>query len=383
MIKILFISINSIHMKRWFENLKDSSYQIYWFDLKNMGYMKDLKHINQYSDWKQRKINYIKGEYFLRKRIPSIYIKLQPLLEKTIQEKLEEIIKEIKPDMVHSLEMQSCSYPILKTMLKYHNLKWIYSCWGSDLFYYKDFKNHKNKIIEVLQRVNYLHTDCMRDYQIANDLGFKGKFLGVIPGGSGFKLTELENLKRPQSERKIILVKGNENKFGRAINVLKALELLGNKIKNYRVVIFGAHEIVKKHVKSNNLCCEILGRDQLNHNQILELMGEAKIYIGNSISDGIPNTLLEAVVMDTFPIQSNPGGATTEIIKDGINGLIIKNPNDVNEIVEVIQRAIKMDRDNKINYSEIINNKIIKDKLDYFVNKIKIVSLYEKVYNSQ
>ena len=56
--------------------------------------------------------------------------------------KLEKIIREIQPDIIHSFEMQSCSYPILKTMNKFPNNKWLYSCWGSDLFYYQKNKGH-------------------------------------------------------------------------------------------------------------------------------------------------------------------------------------------------------------------------------------------------
>ena len=63
----------------------------------------------------------------------------------------------------------------------------------------------------------------------------------------------------------------------------------------------------------------------------MELMGKSLLYIVNSISDGIPNTLLESVVMSTYPIQPNPGGATLVFV-GADNGLLIENPDSILEI---------------------------------------------------
>ena len=55
----------------------------------------------------------------------------------------------------------------------------------------------------------------------------------------------------------------------------------------------------------------------------------------------MPNTLLEAIVMGAFPIQSNPGGATEESIINGKNGLLIENPSNVEEIRDLIKKEIR------------------------------------------
>jgi hypothetical protein len=158
------------------------------------------------------------GEHFLRKKIPWLYNSIEPFLQVTIAEQLENFIQELKPDVIHSFEMQSCSYPIVAVLNKHNNIPWIYSCWGNDLFYFKNFKSHNSRIKQVLQRVNFLQTDCNRDIAIAKELGFKGISLDVIPGGGGFSLEAIQNKKLPINQRKIILVKGYEHKFGRAIN---------------------------------------------------------------------------------------------------------------------------------------------------------------------
>lgn len=375
--KILFISMPSIHVIRWVDNLKDSGYELYWFDVTDKGKLDATNKIHQFTNWKARKIPPIKGEYFLSKRAPFLYEKVKPFLEITENEFLEKIVNEIKPDVVHSFEMQNCSYQIRKTMDKHPDLKWIYSCWGNDLYYYKNFKEHKSQIIKVLHRVNFIHTDCKRDFDIAKSLGFRGKYLGVIPGGTGYKLDELQKFKIPVEQRKIILVKGYEHIFGRGLNIIKALEEITEEIKDYEVVVFAAHSIVIEYIKQKKLPFNTLDRHGLKHYEVLELMGKALVYIGNSISDGMSNTLLEAIVMGAFPIQSNPGNVSEEIINNNINGLIINNPESTLEIKNLILDALKDKK--RLIEAEKINSDIAISRLDFKKNRHKVIAIYNSI----
>jgi glycosyltransferase involved in cell wall biosynthesis len=373
--KILFVSMPSVHVTRWIENLKDTDNELYWFDVLDKGKLDTIEIVEQFIVWKQRKIQYQKGEYFISRTFPFLYNRLQHFIEVTANEKLEQIIKEIQPDIVHSFEMQSCSYPILKTMNKFPKIKWIYSCWGSDLYFYKNIKRHKTKIISVLKRVNYLHTDCERDFRLAQELGFLGKHMGVIPGGTGYKLEGLKEYKLPIAERKTILIKGYQNKFGRGLNSVKALEKLQIDTNYYNVVIFGAHKEIIEYVNKNQLPYQIYDRHELTQDRLLKVMGKSLIYIGNNISDGMPNTLLEAIIMGAFPIQSNPGGVTEEIIHHGKNGFLIKNPEDVNEIKNLIFQAIS--NISIIKKAAEINIDLANNKLSYEVNNLKVIEIYE------
>lgn len=375
--KILFISMPSVHVIRWIENLKDTSFELYWFDVLGKGRLETIESVHQFTNWKKRKMPYIKGEHFLNRKFPFLYDALQPFLEVTANEQLEKIIQEIQPDVIHSFEMQSCSYHILKTMSNYPNLKWIYSCWGSDLFYYQNFKIHNVKIRQVLNRVDFLHTDCQRDFNIAKSLGFKGKHLDVIPGGTGYDLVALEKYKKPLQERKIILVKGYQHQFGRGLVIVEALKEMQSDLQYYEIVVFGAHPTVIEYINQNKLPFKAYSRNGLKHDELLELMGKSLIYIGNSISDGMPNTLLEAIVMGAFPIQSNPGGVTEEIIEDEKNGLLITNAEDTNEIKKTVLQALKQTEMIEIGFD--LNRDIALKRLDYKINQQKVIALYQKV----
>lgn len=377
--KILFISMHSIHAVRWIENLKESGHDLYWYDILGKGKLETLETVKQFLEKRKRKFPYVKGEYVFSKKMPNLYKSIRPFLEITENDALEKIIKEINPDVIHSFEMQSISYPILKTMNKFPEIKWIYSCWGNDLFYYKNFQNYRNKIKIVLKRIDYLHTDCLRDYEIAKELGYKGIHTGVIPGGTGYKIELFEVYKKPIKDRNIILVKGYQNLFGRGLNIVKALQKLKTEIKEYDIVIFGAHIIVEKYIIENNLDYKVYSRHDLSQNQVMELMGKSLLYIGNNISDGMANTLLEAIVMGAFPIQSNPGNVSAEIIEHGVNGLLIEDPENVDSITKLIIQAIR--DENLLANAKEINEKIAFDKLDYYSNQQKVIALYRNFEN--
>jgi glycosyltransferase involved in cell wall biosynthesis len=92
-------------------------------------------------------------------------------------------------------------------------------------------------------------------------------------------------------------------------------------------------------------------------------MGEALIYVGNSNSDGMPNTLLEAIGMGAFPIQSNPGGASAEVITNNENGLLIQDYDNVEEIKGLILKGLS-------------NSKLIEKA--FIINQMEIKSNYER-----
>lgn len=356
----------SVHFKRWILNIDQSNFELFWFDILNRGTQDFGCNINQIVDWQKRKVPYIPGEYRLESTCEKFYKIIEPLLKTTASEYLSKIIKNIKPDIVHSFELFSSAYPVLKSMRTHENLPWIYSCWGSDIFYFKDKKSYKNKIIKVLRRVDIIHTDNIRDQKLIKSLNFKGCFSKVIPGGGGYDTKQMLPFKEQYPKRNIILVKGYENKFGKGLNVIKALQELELE-KKYKIVIFSANKSISDYVNSQKLPYEIIGNGKLNNFEVLKLMGKSFMYVGNSISDGIPNTLLETMLMGAFPINSNPGNVTEEIIKHGENGILISNPNKASSVVNAIKKALLLkDEFHKV---DKMNEKLMISLLEY--NKVK------------
>lgn len=368
----------SIHVLRWIENLKDKGHELYWFDVLDRGPLENLDYVRQFVDWKKRKYPYIKGEYFLRKKMPSVYDKIIPYFEVSANEGFEKVIQEIKPDIVHSFELHYCSYPILKAMNKNPGIKWIYSCWGSDIFRHQILKNDIQKIESVLNRVNFLITDCERDYDLAKKYNFNGVFLGALPGGGGYNITDIQTSFQDIESRKLILIKGNHNETGRALYTLKAIKKIIDLLDDFHIAVFSAGEKVREFIKSDSkLEGKIKIIEGINQSELHNYFGKAFLYIGNNFSDGMPNSLLEALLLGVIPLQSNPGNATKELIGKKYFGEIINDPENSDEIAEKILCLIR-NKDNNVQFAKSNHLKAIED-YNYERIRDSINNLYSTV----
>jgi len=343
--RILLVSIKSIHFRRWAEQLEHSGHEVFFFDISGkQGTLNGMPWMQQKQSWKYRWD--FPGRYGLKKSFPRLYKWIQYVNDRPVDAVFEAYLKAVNPDVVHSFTLHLSCTPILNVMNTFPHIKWVLSTWGSDLYYHQNIPLYKKGIIKVLPRVDCLFTDCKRDIELAKQLGFKGQVLGSFPGGGGYDLKQYDSfIIQPISSRNLILIKGYQGELGRCITVMKALMLLNEELKHYRVVVFGADMEVVEFVQSNGFTSmfdfEIYDISKsLSHKTVLKLMGQSIIYIGNSISDGMPNTLLEAIVMGAFPIQSNPEGATAEIIRDGENGLLIEDCENVEAIKLLLLKAL-------------------------------------------
>lgn len=366
--KILIVAMRSIHTIRWVSQLKDSGHDVHWFDILNGGHITEWDWVTQHTNWRYKFGNF-RGRYFLKRFFPMLH----RLFENDVEKKFKTLLEEIQPDVVHSIVMYNCTVPIYSIMKNNKQIKWIYSAWGNDLFYYRKVKAYKEDILKVLPQVDYMFADCHRDISIAKEMGFRGEVLGVFPGGGGYRLTEYDNYHKPLEERNIILVKGYEQRFGKAINVVQALKNIEHHLKNYRVIVFGADDAFNRDLCKISNIDFIEIKQHISHNEVLALMGESLIYVGNSISDGMPNTLLEAIIMGAFPIQSNPGGATAEIVQENINGLLIEDPESIQGIQVKVLAAIS---NYKLLSLAYIYNRKIRDTLRYEIIKDKVLNAY-------
>tara|TARA_R110002096_G_scaffold427188_1_gene637708 strand:+ start:286 stop:1440 length:1155 start_codon:yes stop_codon:yes gene_type:complete len=378
--RILMVSMSSIHFFRWTNQLKDAGHEVYWFDINDGNRKVDaISWVHQIVGWKR--IWNFPGRFFIKKRFPNLYRKIQLLNDRKTSKVFEKLIKDIKPDVVQSFVMYMSCVPILDVMQKYSNIKWIYSAWGNDLFYYQNEKNYLKDIQKTLPHIDYLFTDCERDFHIAKKHGFKGEFLGAYPGGGGYPISDYETFNKPFENRKIILIKGYQHKFGRCNLVLDAIYKLKDYFSDFDIVVFSENDLVREHIeiKGLNSWHNFKCTGALPHTELLKLMGQAYIYIGNSISDGMPNTLLEAIIMGAYPIQSNPGNATSEIINDGQNGTLIFNSEDVDEIEEKIKYTIN---DASLIEKAFILNRKLRDQLEYSTIKNRVLEKYSELENN-
>ena len=338
--KILMVSIPNHHFFQWVNQLKESGHEVYWFDSTDGGSaVEKINWVHQIKGWKLRWDFPFRNK--IKSNFPKWYAYIQKINERDIAVVFDKKIKEIQPDIVHCFEMQLAGLPILAVMDK-NKIPFIYSSWGSDLFNFKNLGVTEAEAKAFLKRTNYLITDCARDHKIAKELGFTNAFLGTFPGNGGI---EIENIFiQPATNRKTICIKGYDDGIGQALVVIKAIESI-DLDSSIDFLIYSADEHVVNHLKQSNYFkhkkVEIISRNAFVSNQLLlQKMGKSMLYIGNSISDGMPNSLLEAMGMGAFPIQSNPGRVSEEVITHGVNGFLIEDPFDTTEIARLITEGL-------------------------------------------
>jgi glycosyltransferase involved in cell wall biosynthesis len=296
-------------------------------------------------------------------------------------EKLTKLVRKLRPDIVHSLEFQHSGYMTLeaKEKLGEHFPQWIATNWGSDIYLFGRLKNHEDRIRRLLAACDYYGCECQRDVRLAQDLGLKGEVLPVLPNTGGFDLPHLQGLRQkgPPSGRRLIVLKGYQHWAGRALVGLRAITLCADVLRDYRVAVYSAESDVKIAAElaahSTGLTIEVI--PPCSHDEVLRLYGSARAYIGLSISDAISTSLLEAMVMGAFPIQSCTSCAD-EWIVDGESGILVP-PEDPEPVAAALRRVVA--DDTLVDRAADINARVAIERLDQALIRPQVIAMYEEV----
>lgn len=374
------VAIPNHHFFQWVNQLKDSGYKVYWLDANDDGVLSQrIPWVSQIKSWKQ-KWNY-PFRQTIKKTLPKLYNTIQNHNQNSLAHVLEQSIINIKPDIIHCFEMQLTGFYILPVIEK-NNIPFIYSSWGSDVYYYKKRGTTDAEVKRFMNRVDVLISDCNRDVKALKTLGFN-KTHYVFPGNGGLALDMHKVMLH--KDRKLIIFKGYQFDSGEALQVVKAIEILPLElIKNLEFHVYSADKEVEAYIKNSKSIKQLSfvihpRHKRLKNEDLLQLMGKSIIHLGNNLSDGMPNSLLEAMGMGAFPIQSNPGGATAEVIKHGVNGFLIENPLDNKAISKLIETALKNSELRKI--AQDINIAFIENNYKRSILQPKIIQLYKDTFS--
>jgi glycosyltransferase involved in cell wall biosynthesis len=387
--KILVIAMPfSIHTVRWISHINTLEHEIHVFssyaysnphvELKNVIFHDYYHSITNFDRdiifspiWRFE----VKSSNILIKKIIGKLFRILRL-EQNREKTLLKVIKSIRPDIIHSMETQNAGYLVsnIKTSLSKFPF-WIHSNWGIDMHYYGEMDTHRRKIIKCLEGVDVLLVEGNRDKVLANKYGFKQDVLIFPSVGGGFEIPNKDNIiTELPSKRKTILIKGTQDNVRRGLNSLLALQQCADFVKGYKIVLYQCSELLFEKVSFLISECDmdITIVDELSHLEMIELNKIARISITNNLSDGLPNSMLEAMLFGAFPIQSNTSCADDWII-NGINGILV-SPEDIDEIRLAIKESLI--NDELVDNAALINFLKIKNSLESNIIKNKIAELY-------
>ena len=203
------------------------------------------------------------------------------------------------------------------------------------------------------------------------------KNISYIPNAVDFK--EFEKIRGQKKNKLQILFVG---RLHPQKNVLKLIEAF-NKVKKEKIypklVIAGngpqKNEIMDK-LKKLNLQKDVKILGEIKGTDLINLYKSSTLFILPSLYEGQPLSLLEAFASKLPPIVSAVGD-NPYLVKNGVNGFIIRNPNNVDDIKSAIINALnskKLDKMADYNYNFVKNN------FSWQKSANLTIDVYKKIY---
>lgn len=298
---------------------------------------------------------------------------------------LAKIIRQWRPDVIHTLGLEPASYFYLRVREKYGLEgigQWVVQVRGGpDLALHRLMPEYYDKIRKVLRNCDQLIADNQMNYEYALELGLERErlcSLGVIPGTGGIDVAYTKKSWHglPSQRRRLVLwPKAYECPQGKALSVFEAIKMAWNRIQPCEFHMLAMipetrmwYQTLPVEIKR---CCRI--DDRISRAKTLELMAQARVMLSPSLSDGIPSTLYEAMATGAFPIVS-PLDTIQSVVVSEENVLFARNLYP-QEIAEALFRA--MTDDALVDHAAQRNFKMVSKIADRSKIRPRVVDYYK------
>ncbi len=247
------------------------------------------------------------------------------------------------PDIVHfSYSSLGISYlPVIKFSSK---IKFAVSCRGTG----ENIKpyinsNRRIAIMDLFHNIDLVHcvSKIMLD-KLSND--FELNMQKAFVNRPAIDINKFKNSGNDQNKlnKNIVVITGRLNYVKGIIFAILATKDIIKKVDNFELRIIGwgpDEEFLRFSIINLRLENHIKLVGYLDSDSIIHELKSAKIFLLPSVSEGISNAVLEAMSIGIPVISTNVGGMS-EVIKNGINGILI-DPYSPSQISESIIKLIE------------------------------------------
>jgi len=292
------------------------------------------------------------------------------------------ILGRFKPDIVQAFRTQNEGY--IASFTGIHPV--VLFIWGQDFsLFAKNYKIHQWLTRKTLRWMDGLLADCQRDIKLARELGFSAfKPTLVLPGNGGVDLARY-SAGRPAYERsRLIVYPRGFSPYLRFDNLLVALKgLLENpQFMDVRMILLMPPSLIertRKKVESYGLpLIHVEIKPFTDQASWSHLLRETLLIVSPSVSDGTPNSMLEAMACGALPVMGRLN-SIEEWIKDGQNGFLFDS-----EQPDEIEAALCSALSNRelCENAQMINRKIIEDRANVENALPQLFDFYHTVIQS-
>ena len=250
---VVVCMIDSVHTARWLENYKNQGVDFYLFPstpsrrthpqilqlLSNSDPNTSNYTLNSLSRWLA--IPMWCADIVVGNRVRGYLV--------------SRMVRRIEATHLHAMELNHAGKISVRALKKLASPrpKVISTVWGSDIFWFGRFAKHQGYLAEILKGTDLLISECTRDLELANDLGFNGEF-AKSESLFGFADSEIRKERTRTSKRNLILIKGYESFVGRASIAMKAVETLSNELNQFEIHVYSTtwktRRIIRKYNKN-------------------------------------------------------------------------------------------------------------------------------------
>lgn len=326
--KLLLLSDpNSVHTIKWAKSLAQNNIDIIIFGLGDFT----VKDYDGISNIKVKTLNETvsrdEGAFSKLK-----YLKAVPVVN--------QIIKEFKPDIVHS--HYATSYSLLGAMSGFN--PFIVSVWGSDVFSFP----LKSPLHKMMLKYNLKKAD--RILSTSNIMAketklYTNKDIEVTPFGidmEQFKPTSTKEEFFNKDDIVIGTVKTLEDKYGIEY-LIRAFKIVSDKYSNLplKLLIVGGGSLeknLKNLVKELNIEDKAIFTGRVPFSDVPKYHNMLSVSVSVSNSESFGVAIIEASSCSKPVVVSNVGGLP-EVVEDSVSGFVVP-PRDPQKTAEAIEKLV-------------------------------------------
>lgn len=263
-------------------------------------------------------------------RIKSLGRRIRPLADIRSYFELRQVIKNYKPDVIHSHTFKAG----LLSRLMYFKIPKVHTFHGHLMNDPEFSRRALQVIINIERRLAKLTTKLITvGEQVSKDLlnvsvGKSSQYISIASEGDNLKFVSRENARKQlgidQSDRVILWMARMEP----VKNPMLAIEV-AKLLPNINFLMAGGGKLLVEAKSQAPANVTFLG--WVNPNEIIPA---ADIFLSTSANEGVPYSLIEAQSFG-LPIVSTDSGAVGQVVKNHVNGLLTSN-----EAVEIV-RSLK------------------------------------------
>lgn len=263
------------------------------------------------------------------------------------------LIESINPTLIHTLGMyvNSTNRCMIVAALKstFESIKripWIYSSWGMDLDWFSKAGEGREIAKMVASQVDVYQSECQRDINYFNELGYNGPQVECLPAFGGVTW-DMENLPSLSSRKSIVLKARDQadgDVIGKAFQIFPALIQNAELLKGYTIIAMQAGPAFKQAIEPivRNHGVNIVCPDRLpKQSDVLDFYRKSRAWFALTLNDGLPSSLVESMSLGAIPVHSDLS-SIREWVTDGKNGLLV-DVNDPQDISNALTKVLTDD----------------------------------------